>query len=189
MKTEFVISGLGGQGVLFLTRLISLTADIMNLPFIGSEVHGMSQRGGSVVSHLKIGNFSGPLVREGRAHILFSLEESEAYRNLVFLRPEGKLYSIVSDENFPSLSVKNILEENKISLFAIDKKKVSQEFTSSLNLLLFGFYAGTDDKILRIEAIKEAIGRIGSGKVIEKNLETFQKGIEYSHQLSALSSQ
>ena len=54
---------------------------------IGSEDHGMSQRGGSVMTHLKIGDFDSPLVKKGSADILLSLEKNEAYKTLHYLKP------------------------------------------------------------------------------------------------------
>lgn len=177
MKQEFVIAGLGGQGVLFLTKILSLAADAMGLPFIGSEIHGMSQRGGSVVSHLKTGDFFSPLVRKGRAHILFSLEVSETYRNLDFLRPSGKIYTLVSGKDFPEEPVKTILAEKNISIFNIDIREISLEAGTSANLILLGLYAATDEKIFTKEVIEKAISKIGSKKVIQKNIEAFYKGI------------
>ena len=64
-KQQIVISGVGGQGVLFVTRLLAEAAIARGLPVLTSETHGMAQRGGSVVSHLKVGDFSSPLIRSG----------------------------------------------------------------------------------------------------------------------------
>lgn len=67
VRQQIVISGVGGQGVLFVTRLLAEAAIDRGLPVFTSETHGMAQRGGSVVSHLKVGDFSSPLIRVGRA--------------------------------------------------------------------------------------------------------------------------
>jgi indolepyruvate ferredoxin oxidoreductase beta subunit len=101
MEHEFIITGLGGQGVLFLTKVLAMIARENNLPFIGSEVHGMSQRGGSVSSHLRIGDFSGPLVRQGRASVIFALEESEACRIFILSGMEVHIYLIRQMRKFP----------------------------------------------------------------------------------------
>jgi indolepyruvate ferredoxin oxidoreductase beta subunit len=63
---QLIISGLGGQGVLFITKLLAGAAMAEDLPVFTSETHGMAQRGGNVISYLKIGDFSGPLIRPGR---------------------------------------------------------------------------------------------------------------------------
>ena len=72
MHVQMIISGVGGQGVLLITRIFSAFALQQGFPMIGSEDHGMSQRGGSVMTHLKIGIFSNPLVKKGSADILLS---------------------------------------------------------------------------------------------------------------------
>ena len=82
-----IISGVGGQGVLLLTRVFSEVALKDGYSIIGSEDHGMSQRGGSVITHLKIGDFDSPLVKKGNADVLLSLEKNEAYKTLHYLKP------------------------------------------------------------------------------------------------------
>lgn len=64
MRHQMILAGIGGQGVLFATKLLAESARRQGLAVIGSETHGMSQRGGSVVSHLKVGGFSSPMVEE-----------------------------------------------------------------------------------------------------------------------------
>ncbi|MDP7346499.1 MAG: 2-oxoacid:acceptor oxidoreductase family protein, partial [Anaerolineales bacterium] len=61
-ELKLIITGLGGQGVVFLTRMISNTAVALGQPVMVSETHGMSQRGGSVISHVKIGGSEAPLI-------------------------------------------------------------------------------------------------------------------------------
>jgi indolepyruvate ferredoxin oxidoreductase beta subunit len=101
MECKLVLAGLGGQGVVFLTRLLSRTAVSLGHQVMVSESHGMSQRGGAVVSHLQVGDQQAPLIQRGTANILIGLEFSEALRNLPFLRPGGKAY-INSAHELPS---------------------------------------------------------------------------------------
>ena len=86
---QFVISGVGGQGILFVTRLLADVAIAAGLPVLTSETHGMAQRGGIVISHLKIGDFSSPLVRPGQADGLLSLKGETVPLHRHFLRPKG----------------------------------------------------------------------------------------------------
>lgn len=185
MDLEFIIAGIGGQGVLFLTKLLSLVADESNLPFIGSEVHGMSQRGGSVVSHLRIGNFRSPLVREGRAHILFALEEKEAYGNIHFLRPSGKLYVNTSCDTFPDNSLKDILDENNINIIRVDANSIAGTLRSfnSANLVILGLFIGMEANIFTVESAEKAIRRTGKEQFFNKNIEAFQKGLEIAEKM------
>ena len=66
MKQQIIVSGLGGQGALTLTRLLAEAAAALGLPVITSETHGMAQRGGTVISMIKVGPFRGPLIPAGR---------------------------------------------------------------------------------------------------------------------------
>ncbi|MEW6348248.1 MAG: 2-oxoacid:acceptor oxidoreductase family protein [Thermodesulfobacteriota bacterium] len=93
---EIILCGRGGQGIVFLTRLIGDIATERGLGVISSETHGMAVRGGSINSHLRIGPFYSPLIREGRADVLVSLDPAETANNVHFLKPGG-----VTVENSP----------------------------------------------------------------------------------------
>ena len=89
IQQQLIISGVGGQGVLFVTRLLAEAAINKGLPVFTSETHGMAQRGGTVLSHLKVGEFSSPLIRPMHADGLLVLkaENIAAHRN--FLKSDG----------------------------------------------------------------------------------------------------
>jgi indolepyruvate ferredoxin oxidoreductase beta subunit len=89
LDQQLIISGFGGQGILFITRLLADAAIGMGLPVLTSETHGMAQRGGIVVSHLKVGPFSSPLVRPGQADGLLALKAETVPLHRHFLRPGG----------------------------------------------------------------------------------------------------
>jgi indolepyruvate ferredoxin oxidoreductase, beta subunit len=86
---ELVICGRGGQGVVFLTRLIGEIVTEKGLDVVSSETHGMAVRGGSINSHLRIGSFYSPLIRPGHADFLLSLDPSETGNNNHYLRSSG----------------------------------------------------------------------------------------------------
>lgn len=86
---QLIISGVGGQGILFITRLLAEVAIARGLSVLTSETHGMAQRGGIVISHLKVGDFSSPLVRPGQADGLLSLKAETVPLHRHFLKPEG----------------------------------------------------------------------------------------------------
>lgn len=90
-RQQIVLSGVGGQGILFLSRLLAETAIAGGFPVLTSETHGMAQRGGVVVSHLKVGGFDSPLVRTGRADILLVLKEENVPLHREFLADGGLL--------------------------------------------------------------------------------------------------
>lgn len=93
MKTiNILLSGVGGQGVLLASKILSNAAMIQGLDIKQSEVHGMSQRGGSVVSHVRIGDkvFS-PLVPDGQCDILVGFERIEGLRNAHSVKKDGAI--------------------------------------------------------------------------------------------------
>ena len=89
ISQQLIISGLGGQGILFITRLLAETAIAKGVPVLTSETHGMAQRGGIDISHLKIGDFSSPLVRPGHADGLIALKPENVGLHRSFLKPGG----------------------------------------------------------------------------------------------------
>ena len=88
-RQQIVISGVGGQGVLFVTRLLAEAAIGCGLPVLTSETHGMAQRGGTVISHFKVGEFYSPLIRSGQADGLIALKSENLATHAVFLKPGG----------------------------------------------------------------------------------------------------
>jgi len=88
-RSQIVISGVGGQGVLFVTRLLAEAAIRHRRPVLTSETHGMAQRGGTVISHLKVGDFASPLIRPGAADGMLVLKEENIAAHRGFLRPGG----------------------------------------------------------------------------------------------------
>ncbi len=93
MKTfNIVLAGVGGQGVILASKILSSAGIISNLDVKQSEVHGMSQRGGSVTSHVRIGSkVYSPLVVEGEGDIVLGFEKLEALRNKHWVKSTGKI--------------------------------------------------------------------------------------------------
>lgn len=120
LRWQAVVAGVGGQGVLFVTRMLALGAQAAGGRVLISEVHGMAQRGGSVISHLKIGDFAGPLVAMGQADLLLSLDPGEAVRNLTFLRPGGTAVVNATGPGFLSPEAREALEAHGARLVCLD---------------------------------------------------------------------
>jgi indolepyruvate ferredoxin oxidoreductase beta subunit len=100
ISQQLIISGIGGQGILFITRLLAETAIAKGLPVLTSETHGMAQRGGIVISHLKVGAFSSPLVRPGQADGLIALKPGNVEIHHLFLQADGWITANAVD-SFP----------------------------------------------------------------------------------------
>ncbi len=110
MEQDIILAGVGGQGILTIARAISAAALRRGLTVKQAEVHGMSQRGGSVQSHLRIADheIASDLIPRGRAHLIVSVEPLEALRYLDYLGEDGALVSgsnpVVNLANYPALS-------------------------------------------------------------------------------------
>jgi indolepyruvate ferredoxin oxidoreductase beta subunit len=139
---NIVVAGIGGQGVVFLTRLLARTAVAEGHQVMVSETHGMSQRGGAVLSHLKIGGSRAPLIRRGTADLLLALDPDEAVRNLPFLRPGGALLANSADGL--RAEVVAPLERLSIELRCLPAGRMAAEIGSPgvANVVMAGFAAG-----------------------------------------------
>lgn len=91
MKQQIIVSGLGGQGAVTLSRLLAEAALALGLPVITSETHGMAQRGGTVISMVKVGPFRGPLIPAGSADVGLFLHEKNLPVHRYYLKPRGTL--------------------------------------------------------------------------------------------------
>ncbi len=109
LSWQAVVAGVGGQGVLFVSRALATALEPKVKGILISEVHGMAQRGGAVVSHLKAGAFSGPLVSPASADVVLALDPGEAVRNLSYLAPGGWLVVNAPDLEFLSPKGKKAL--------------------------------------------------------------------------------
>ena len=97
---QYVIVGIGGQGILFSSRVLGHIALSKGERVVGSEVHGMAQRGGSVISHFKVGDYNSPLVKAGEADVLLAFDQNEAVRSMHFLREGGHAVVNTHDSSF-----------------------------------------------------------------------------------------
>jgi indolepyruvate ferredoxin oxidoreductase beta subunit len=129
---QIVISGIGGQGVLFVTRLLAEAAIAKGLPVFTSETHGMAQRGGTVISHLKIGAFDSPLITPGRADGLIALKAENIARHGGYLKPGG--WTTVNRADSPP-------EHTARRIWGLDADGLAGQLGApqSVNLIMLGF--------------------------------------------------
>ena len=127
MNIDIIIVGVGGQGTLLASKIIGNLALASNLEVKVSEVHGMAQRGGSVITHVRVGNnIHAPLVSEGKADFVVAFEALEAGRGLPFLKEDGVL--IVNTQEIlpmPVISGAAIYPKAPYA-FAFEKGKVEE---------------------------------------------------------------
>ncbi|MCP4720939.1 MAG: indolepyruvate oxidoreductase subunit beta [Desulfobacteraceae bacterium] len=173
--TNFVLSGLGGQGILFMTRVLAMTALNQGFNILGAETHGMAQRGGSVVSHLKIGEANSSLIRAKGADFLLSLDESEAYRYLPYLKKGGMLFANAGTNAFPDQRVADYLDKMQIAPRAMEAGRTAMELGSpkSTNLAMIAFYSAFGTGPLSSDDLRATVRAISPGPFQEMNLKIF----------------
>lgn len=178
MDLQMILSGVGGQGILFSTRIFTTLAMEKGYNVIGSETHGMAQRGGSVISHLKIGDYSSPLVRKGTADILLAFDRDEAYRTLAFLKKGGLCFVNSPREDFWAPGIKGYLERNEIRAYSFPADQVALTLNAprSANLALIGYALRVPGVPFAYEDVRETIVRLSPPRSIEANLSVFDTG-------------
>jgi len=179
MKTiNLVLCGLGGQGILFMTKVLAQVALDKGCNVMGAETHGMAQRGGSVVSHLRVGNVQGSLVKTNEAPFLLALEENEGYRNLPFLATGGRLYVNTASPLFPREEVRGFLAKKEIISRSVPAGKIALDLGAPMasNLALLGFFSAFEDDPFEYENMRQTIGNISPDRFKDKNLSIFDAG-------------
>ncbi len=178
MDLKIVLVGLGGQGILFATKVFAETSLFKGYDVTASETHGMSQRGGSVISHLKIGNYKSPLVRSNTADVIFGIEDTEVYRNLRYLRKGGMIISSSSNPEFPVKEVEEYISKQDAKLFKFDSDSIALSLNAPLvsNIVLIGYACSFDDFPFKKDDIIDTIKRISPPKLIDLNLKAFDYG-------------
>jgi indolepyruvate ferredoxin oxidoreductase beta subunit len=181
---NILLCGLGGQGILFMTKILAQTALNKGFDIMGAETHGMAQRGGSVVSHLRLGQAESSLVRTGSAHILLALEKNEGYRNLPFLSNGARMFVNAGTNDFPTDTVKDFLEKKQVTCHTIPASELADDLGAPLssNLALLGFFSAFDQESVTHTELRATIENISPDRFKDNNLKVFdaghQKGLE-----------
>ncbi len=128
---QIVIGGVGGQGVLFITRLLAEAAINKGLPVFTSETHGMAQRGGTVISHLKVGPFSSPLITPGSADGLIALKAESLVQHGGYLKSGG--WAAVNSPAPPAAA------DTRPCCLDADQLARDLDNPRALNLIMLGF--------------------------------------------------
>lgn len=189
MRTDIILAGVGGQGILSIAATIGMAAIANNLHIKQAEVHGMSQRGGAVQSHFRLSSdpISSDLIPKGKADIILSVEPMEALRYLDFLKPDGWIVTnaapFVNITDYPEIeTVLNKLKSGKNTIL-LDADKIAKELGSprSSNIVMLGAASPFID--IPYEALENAIKEIflrKGDKVIEANINALSAGRTYA---------
>jgi indolepyruvate ferredoxin oxidoreductase, beta subunit len=178
--TNMVLCGLGGQGILFMTKVLSKAALRKNFNVLGAETHGMAQRGGSVVSHLRLGDVQGSLVRTGTAQVVLALEENEGYRNLPFISSGGALFVNTSSPSFPREEVKAYLLSHEVRWHQVPASAIALSMGAPLssNLALLGYFSAFGEEPFTHENLRTEVLESSPDRFREKNLMVFDAAFE-----------
>jgi indolepyruvate ferredoxin oxidoreductase beta subunit len=177
---NIALCGLGGQGILFMTRVLAQAALDKGFNVMGAETHGMAQRGGSVISHLRLGDIESSLVMAGTARFLLSLDENEGYRNLPFLTMGAWFYVNTDSRHFPREEVKNFLDKREIIHRSVPAGEIARGLGASLssNLALLGYFSAFGEAPVTHEEMRNTIEKISPDQFREINLTVFDAGHE-----------
>jgi indolepyruvate ferredoxin oxidoreductase beta subunit len=181
-----ILAGVGGQGILLMTRVLADTAARAGIPVISSETHGMAQRGGSVVSHIKWGKWAiSPLIAQGGADLLVGLDEEEGLRNLGYLRPGGRLLLNLRVGKVSGEKIQRYLRKNRIEELHVPATSWAASIgrPRGTNLLLLGVAHAMGWIPFSSRALRESIRSTARGPITGAHLECFEEGIKRSRVL------
>ena len=186
MKKDIILAGVGGQGILSIASCIGIAAVEENLYLKQAEVHGMSQRGGDVQSHLRLSSneIASDLIPEGKADMIISVEPMEALRYLPMLSKNGVIITasepFINIDNYPE--VEKVYEElKKHNAIIVDADTIAKECGNirAANMVIFG--AAVPSLEIDVQTIENSIRKQFGSKgeeVVELNLKAVKAGFE-----------
>ncbi|MDO4565499.1 MAG: indolepyruvate oxidoreductase subunit beta [Clostridia bacterium] len=187
MTKSILLVGVGGQGAILVSKILTEGLVRAGFDVKMSEVHGMAQRGGSVSTQVRYGDkVYSPIIGEGAADILVAFERMEAVRYASYLKPDG--IALISDKEIMPMSVASgsaeypagCLEamQEKFSTVVVEADRISREIGNSRcqNIVLFG----TLTRVLKLDQIdwELVMKEVLPIKILEVNLEAFKRGRE-----------
>ena len=190
-NVNIMIVGVGGQGTLLASRILGNAILSLGYDVKVSEVHGMSQRGGSVVTYVKYGEkVYSPVIDKGEADIILAFEQLEALRALPYLKIGGKMIAntqkinpmpvITGAAKYPEGIMQTLAD--KVDLTALDALSIAKEAgnTKAVNVVLMGVMAKNTD--IPYETWVNAVRECVPAKFLEINLRAFDAGYNYTEQ-------
>jgi len=185
MKTDIILAGVGGQGILSIAAVIGQAALQNGLYMKQSEVHGMSQRGGDVQSHLRISDkpIASDLIPLGSADIIISLEPMEALRYLPYLKKDGWVVTnskpFENIPNYPEMETVMKTYESLPNKIILDVEQIAKDLgtSRSSNIVMLGAaspYLGINYPKLQ-DGIRSIFEKKGN-EIVETNLKALEAG-------------
>jgi len=185
MKTDIILAGVGGQGILSIAAILGAAALSENLYLKQAETHGMSQRGGEVVSHLRISDepIYSDLIPLASAELILSVEPLESLRYLPYIKKEGCLVTNTTEfrniPNYPNLesTFRELTSKLKVVQIDADKMAIEAGNPKASNMVMLG--AASPFIHISEEIILKAIETVFFSKgprVVESNIQAFEAG-------------
>jgi indolepyruvate ferredoxin oxidoreductase beta subunit len=189
LEHNILITSVGGQGGITLARVLADAALAQGLNVRVGETLGMAQRGGSVQSHVRIGEgVHGSLIPKGRCNVLLSLEPSESVRVPEYLghgtmailstNPVYPIPVMLKEAKYPGLpSIISALEKIGCRVYTLDAKSlaIDADAPTSINIVILGAYAALVS-VLTAESLQRALGEALSRRFLDANTRAFNKG-------------
>ena len=193
--TNIIIAGVGGQGNILASQLLGRILVKKGFEVVIGETYGASQRGGSVMSHLRITEGSGdisPIIPRGKAHVIIALEPAEALRVmgeygnpdirvLSNTRPIHPVDVISGDLEYPDMgTLKKIITDHAEEACFIDATDIAIRVKTPIlvNIIMLGALAAWGVVPVTGEEFERAIGEHIPSKHVEKNIEGFREGMK-----------
>jgi indolepyruvate ferredoxin oxidoreductase beta subunit len=193
MKLDVVFCGVGGQGVVVLSDIFCEAALIDDFDVAKAEVHGMAQRGGSIVAHARLGEkVEAPLIERGKADVILGFEVLEAARALPMLKKQDGTVVVNTKYIPPSgsavFSGKPLSEEQLLTMIhgkaakvhEVDGIGIALKLGNPLvvNTVLLGALSALPETLVKKESYETAIAGRFKEKYVKINLEAFKEGRE-----------
>lgn len=191
-KCDIVLVGVGGQGILFAAEILGSAAIKEGFNVRVGEIHGMAQRGGAMVCHVRINeNAHAPTIMKGMADVIVGIEPLEVLRNIMFaskrtlvlLNTEAIIPSIVSVKGPPYPSLKDIMERVRLfteNVVPIDAASLARKAGSVIaqNMVMLGALAATHKLPMKLETLKSVIRELAPSRYIGVNIQAFKLGYD-----------
>lgn len=187
-----LLAGVGGQGTVLASKIIAACAIKKGEKAHTAETIGMAQRGGCVVSHVRVGDCFSPLIPKGQADVIIGFEPGEAVRVLPYLKEGGTVVvssapikpitDSLSDSSYNGQEMLEILKNNAKNVIVVDGEEIINELGSakSLNIALLGAAAKSGQLDISIEDVEYIIKTTLKPQFIEANLKALSLGEKYA---------
>ncbi len=194
MKSDIVLAGVGGQGILTIAAIIGQAAVSQGIQVKQSEVHGMAQRGGSVVAHLRLSSeqVKSDLIEPGTAHVVLGMEPMEALRQMPFLSAKGVLLSNttpirnIGDYSDLTMIIEELRKFPRNAVMDADEMAKAAGSPRAANMVLLGAISNFLELPVELltNSIRSMFARKGE-EVVQANLKAFAAGRNSSANLKA----